>query len=466
MPSENPAETQANQPNNNTIPNSVYTSEEVLDEIAKQQSGTGSWTKNLFILLISLLIFFRLGLFKNNITDLMVIIAVLLVHELGHFIGMRIFGYKNIQMFFIPFFGAAVTGQSRNVPPYKKALVTLLGPVPGMLFGIFLLIVHLKTKTPVYCQLSQMFLLINGLYLLPFFPLDGGRFLHEVLFSRNRFLELCWQLLASLALIAGGLLLNSWLLALLGVFGLISARVTFKVARIANELKPLFLTINKNHATTAANEPGDATRIPSLIAQKIIEKVHQDISPKLNVKTVATYTKDIWERVHLPRLHVPQMLGLLAVYILCLVFSLLSLIGVALISLPGQKTIFEKRIVKYEKSDGEVAQKEQIYMFGKLKSETDVAGVPLLYHGRTVKYHYNGSVYSEGSWLYGKRDGEWKYYDEQGSMTRIIVFDKGKFVVCKERDGIRWVEKELKDLPVSVRKNLNKHAEGTPVGPK
>lgn len=467
MASENLPESQTSpsQPNNTAIPNTTYTIEEVLAEIAKQQSGTGSWAKNLFILLVSLLVFFQLGLFKNNATDMLVIIIVLLIHELGHFIGMRLFGYKNVQMFFIPFFGAVIAGRSRNIPAYKEAIVTLLGPVPGIFFGLIFGFTYLVTKEPIYLKLTTMFLIINAFNLLPFSPLDGGRFLHEILFSRNRYLELCGQLLASLALIAGGLLLNSWLLGLLGVFGLISARFTFKVARIANELKPLLLTTGKEPAAMAANEYTDPTGIPFLIARKIIEKVCQDISSKLNVKTMATYTKDVWERMNL---HPPRALatfGLLSAYLLCILMLFVILIAAVVISVSQSDSFAEKKIVEYRKPDGETCRKEQTFILGKLSTETDIAPNLLVYHGRSVAYYQDGSIRQEGTWNYGKWDGEWKDYDNEGNLIRVTVFDKGKFVTHKEKKGDRWVEKRLEDLPWTFRKVCLIHEKHPPEGP-
>ncbi len=46
--------------------------------------------------------------------------------------------------------------------------------------------------------------LINGFNLLPVFPLDGGRLLNQILFSRNRYLEGVFQFLAAVALVAYG----------------------------------------------------------------------------------------------------------------------------------------------------------------------------------------------------------------------------------------------------------------------
>lgn len=467
MASENPPETQiqGNHLNNNAISTSAYTSEEVLAEITKQQSGTSSWAKNLFILMVSLFIFFRLGLFKSTATDLIVIIVVLLLHELGHFVGMRLFGYKNVQMFFIPFFGAAVAGRSWNIPTYKKAIVTLLGPIPGIFIGLIFGFMYLITKVPIHLKFTTMFLIINAFNLLPFSPLDGGRLLHEILFSRNRYLELCWQLLASLALIAGGLLLNSWLLALLGVFGLISARFTFKVARIAHELKPLLLTTNRDHTTPAANETIGPAGIPSLTAQKIIERVSQDISSKLNVKTAATYTKDVWERMNLRPPRALATFGLLSVYLLCLLMLFIILIAAAVISVSQSDSFAEKRIVEYSKADDETCHKEQIFILGKLSTETDIAPDLLVYHGRSVAYQRDGSIQQEGTWNCGKWDGEWKDYDKNGNLIRVTVFDKGKFITRKEREGDHWVERRLEDLPWTLRKVCLTHEKAPPKGP-
>jgi Zn-dependent protease len=443
----------------------LYTYEEVISEIAKQQPGSGSWAKNLFILLFSLFVFFRLGLFKSTATDLLVIIIVLLLHELGHFVGMRLFGYKNVQMFFIPFFGAAVAGQSRNVPTYKKAIVALLGPIPGIFLGLIFGLMYLTTKVPIHLKFTTMFLIINAFNLLPLFPLDGGRFLHEILFSRNRYLELCWQLLASLALIAGGLLLNSWLLALLGVFGLISTRLTFKVAQIANELKPLLLATSGDYTAPVANETTDPTGIPSLTVRKIIEKVSQDISPKLNVKTVATYTKDIWERMNLRPPGAFATFGLLSTYILCLLMLFVILIAAAVISVSKSNSFAEKKIVEYRQLDGETCHKEQIFILGKLSTETDIAPNLLVYHGRSVSYQEDGTIKQEGFWHYGKWDGEWKDYDKDGNLIHVTVFDKGKFVTRKERKGGLWEEKRLEDLPWTFRKVFLTHEKAPPEGP-
>jgi hypothetical protein len=46
-----------------------------------------------------------------------VLVGVLLFHELGHYAGMRVFGYQDVRMFFIPFLGAAVSKTRSRLPP-------------------------------------------------------------------------------------------------------------------------------------------------------------------------------------------------------------------------------------------------------------------------------------------------------------------------------------------------------------
>ena len=111
--------------------------EEVFAEIERQRTHQKSWVTNIIILAFSLLIFFQLGLFSWGLEGLITLIGVLLIHELGHLFGMRLFGYKNVQMFFIPFFGAAVSGEKRDVAAYKEAIVSFLALRQELSLAVF-----------------------------------------------------------------------------------------------------------------------------------------------------------------------------------------------------------------------------------------------------------------------------------------------------------------------------------------
>ncbi|RUP11006.1 site-2 protease family protein [Hyphomicrobium sp.] len=113
---------------------------------------------------------------------------VLFVHEAGHAIAMKAFGYRDISMFFIPLFGAVVTGTAKEMPAWKQAVVILAGPLPGLLAGMGFLIYRgfhsFDTETFDMSRIAFVAVLINLANLLPLTPLDGGRLLEISVFNR------------------------------------------------------------------------------------------------------------------------------------------------------------------------------------------------------------------------------------------------------------------------------------------
>jgi Zn-dependent protease len=171
-----------------------------------------SWVQTLVLLAASLMVFGAMGLFTYGVTELMLLVGVLFFHETGHYLGMRLFNYRDVRMFFIPFFGAAVSGRSTSVAGYKEAIVILLGPVPGILLGAAVGVACLFYDDELLRTTARMLLLINGFNLLPFMPLDGGRLLQLVLFSRQRHLEAIFRFATALLLMFCAWYLESWVL--------------------------------------------------------------------------------------------------------------------------------------------------------------------------------------------------------------------------------------------------------------
>ncbi len=113
------------------------------------------------------------------------LVAVLLVHEMGHAIAMRAFGWKDMSMFFIPFMGAIVTGQPRETAAWKQVVSLLAGPLPGLIAGVAALTwaSHAPDRAFV-SNVALMAITINLFNLLPITPLDGGQLVDIALFSR------------------------------------------------------------------------------------------------------------------------------------------------------------------------------------------------------------------------------------------------------------------------------------------
>jgi Zn-dependent protease len=151
--------------------------------------------------LVSLGVFALLAVLVFSTVDAALLIGVLFVHELGHFLGMRYFGYRDVQMFFIPLLGAAVRGEKKGVPAWQETIVLLLGPLPGLLLGCTIYFLDLAHPQPLLRSAAAWLVAINFLNLLPFEPLDGGRICNRLLFSRYRWLEAATLVLATVGLV-------------------------------------------------------------------------------------------------------------------------------------------------------------------------------------------------------------------------------------------------------------------------
>jgi Zn-dependent protease len=169
--------------------------------------------------------------------NIAMIVAVLLFHELGHYAGMRIFGYRDVRMFFIPFFGAAVTGRREGVAAWKEAVVLLLGPLPGILLGIALLLWNIRAPDPLKKNAVFMLLLVNGFNLLPLGGLDGAQLFQRVLFSRHRFLEIGFLGAASGALALLAVHWQSWPLGAFAYLGILLLPRRYAVLGIVRDLR-------------------------------------------------------------------------------------------------------------------------------------------------------------------------------------------------------------------------------------
>jgi hypothetical protein len=101
------------------------------------------WIRSITSLALYLLIgYYFIG---ANWALLLILTAVVIFHELGHFLAMKAFHYKELGIFFIPLLGAYASGTKREVSQKQSAIILLAGPLPGIIVGIFYL----------FCQKQQ-----------------------------------------------------------------------------------------------------------------------------------------------------------------------------------------------------------------------------------------------------------------------------------------------------------------------
>ena len=201
-----------------------------------ENKSTGGFAK-MMVLLVSLGIFIGAGMAWWSPRMIGMLVVILLFHEAGHYIAMRCFGYRNVKMFFIPFLGAAVSGQHFNIAAWKKAIVYLAGPVPGIVAAIPLMWYGSARGIDWIFELGGISLVLNALNLLPVMPLDGGWIMHLTVFSRSPILELLSRLVGIGLMLALAFFAGEKYLIFITIPLVLSLPVTFRVSKLIRRLR-------------------------------------------------------------------------------------------------------------------------------------------------------------------------------------------------------------------------------------
>jgi Zn-dependent protease len=121
------------------------------------------------------------------------ILALLFVHEMGHFVVIRAKGIPAGLPIFIPLLGAYVAMRRMPANVRDQAEIAVAGPLVGALGGVVCLAVYQLTDSRMWLAMGYFSFFLNLLNLIPIVPLDGGRIVDAI--SR-------WFLLPGLALVS------------------------------------------------------------------------------------------------------------------------------------------------------------------------------------------------------------------------------------------------------------------------
>jgi hypothetical protein len=131
--------------------------------------------------------------------------------------AMRQFGYRDVHIFFVPLVGALTLGRPTVTSVRDRLVVLLAGPTPGLWLGLLLVVFGPLYLPNLLARVAGAGLLVlNGLNLLPFTPLDGGRAM-EVLTRPESFWRIVVQVVGAVGLLVLLVFFHDPVLAIIGV---------------------------------------------------------------------------------------------------------------------------------------------------------------------------------------------------------------------------------------------------------
>ena len=212
------------------------------DLIDKKQNNGLSLT----IFSMTLFVLFFIVMIDNDISFVISILIVLIIHELGHFIAMKLFRYKNVKMLFIPLMGAFVRGSRKKYSQKQSFIVAISGPFPGIFIGIILMFYGSNVESAWLVDVGLLFFILNIINILPLDPLDGGQMFKLFFRKKHELFLLIFSFSSSFFLIFFGFILNNYIIMIFGFLMGLRVRSMQKRYQIHKQLKDL----NVNYVTT------------------------------------------------------------------------------------------------------------------------------------------------------------------------------------------------------------------------
>lgn len=211
-------------------------------EQARQYAPTRYAQWSLFAL--SLALFIALGAVFWNVQFAVVLLVAVAFHEFGHFMAMRLFGYRNVHMLALPLVGGVTMGVDADPSAAKRAWMSLMGPLPGIIVGWLLLLWQVLAPPGNEIVADWLwvsiwvFLAVNYLNVLPIPPLDGGHVVQALLPPRWINLQTWFVLIACAIGVVASWAIGLVFLAVVAAIQFIAALKQFAVGRAVKALLP------------------------------------------------------------------------------------------------------------------------------------------------------------------------------------------------------------------------------------
>lgn len=209
------------------------------------QSKSQVWLKSIS----SLFLYVAIGyiFFNQNWMLVLVLSGVVIFHELGHFLAMKIYNYKELGIFFIPLMGAYVTGSKNEVSQKQSAIILLAGPVPGIILGVIFYYMAGYYNDYMLERIAWILIYLNVLNLLPVHPLDGGQLLNRLFLDSYHIIGKIFIVLSAIAMGIFAWAISFYPLMIFPVMLLIRLFTDVQYDRLTNRLEDEGIDLDKDY---------------------------------------------------------------------------------------------------------------------------------------------------------------------------------------------------------------------------
>lgn len=251
-----------------------------IDSISKPRGESNKmvWFVGSIIVFAILFAFLGFSLFEIGM-----LVVVLLIHELGHFLAMRYFGYRDTNILFMPF-GAATMGRKSQKSAFEEYIILLAGPLPGIVISAMLFMAMMMNILPqeneIILQYVMFSFIINYLNLLPIYPLDGGRITQILLLLRYPRAQFYFYVVSLVVVALAALLAQDFILAIFVVIVGLGLRHNYYISKV---MRKILITRDDNEITKEnvaellVNDESFKTQLPfnkANIAKQVLEILH------------------------------------------------------------------------------------------------------------------------------------------------------------------------------------------------
>ena len=250
-----------------------------------------------WLILASLALFIVTSTKYFGTQTLIIFIAALILHEGGHLLAMKLCGYRDASLLFLPFLGAVATARKDDATITQRFFVSLAGPLPGLILGVFLAIIFKDASYSTWVkQASWILICLNLFNLLPIYPLDGGQIIDILLFSRFPYSDVVFKAISAITISLLGTIHPALFILVIPLT--LNILTSYRAAQINSKLQKSFRKnppinqVNILYTLFKSLQQFDYYRLPFnsryLLVKNLIERYHCFYSKRITKVILAS----------------------------------------------------------------------------------------------------------------------------------------------------------------------------------